>query len=270
MFCALGVCVGGARSHPAAGLLFLDEPTSGLDSTTAHHLIGTLKALCVRGRTVVCTIHQPRSDIFAQFDTLMLLARGQLVYFGAGEALVPYLRARGYPCPKYTNPADYASTRGVRVCLCSHTCGCCVVDLITVDTRTPTAEKRSLARVTQLVTSFAQASTLTDARSASSTDTHTPTHTPLLPAIEHTSLPSPSPLYQFWILYRRASQNVIRDRLSFLSKLVYSLFVALLFGAISYNLGRDQVGVQDRIGTLNIMLSLTPFMAILACIVQCA
>jgi ABC-type multidrug transport system ATPase subunit len=50
------------------GVLFLDEPTSGLDSTTAHNVVDTLLKLARRNRTVICTIHQPRSDIFAMFD----------------------------------------------------------------------------------------------------------------------------------------------------------------------------------------------------------
>lgn len=53
------------------GLLFLDEPTSGLDSTTANNIVGILLNLARRGRTVVCTIHQPRSAIFYMFDQVL-------------------------------------------------------------------------------------------------------------------------------------------------------------------------------------------------------
>ena len=41
-------------------ILFLDEPTSGLDAFTALNLIHTLQLLAKSGRTVICTIHQPR------------------------------------------------------------------------------------------------------------------------------------------------------------------------------------------------------------------
>ena len=57
------------------GLLFLDEPTSGLDSNTANNIMGMLLALSRRGRTVMCTIHQPRSAIFYMFDHIMLLSK---------------------------------------------------------------------------------------------------------------------------------------------------------------------------------------------------
>lgn len=61
---------------PAA--IFLDEPTSGLDSFQAQNVMGALRDLARNGRTVVCTIHQPRSSIFAMFDQLMLLTDGRL------------------------------------------------------------------------------------------------------------------------------------------------------------------------------------------------
>ncbi|KAI9250829.1 P-loop containing nucleoside triphosphate hydrolase protein [Helicostylum pulchrum] len=55
-------------------LLFLDEPTSGLDAYNAGVVMECLKKLAHEGkRTVVVTIHQPRSNIFKMFDSLMLL-----------------------------------------------------------------------------------------------------------------------------------------------------------------------------------------------------
>lgn len=45
-------------------ILVLDEPTTGLDSFTAHALLETLQNLARRGRAVVLSIHQPRSDAF--------------------------------------------------------------------------------------------------------------------------------------------------------------------------------------------------------------
>ena len=50
--------------NPAA--IFLDEPTSGLDSFQAQNVMGALRDLARYGRSVVCTIHQPRSSIFGR------------------------------------------------------------------------------------------------------------------------------------------------------------------------------------------------------------
>lgn len=61
-------------------LLFLDEPTSGLDAYNAGVVMECLKKLAHEGkRTVIVTIHQPRSNIFKMFDSLMLLSSGQTV-----------------------------------------------------------------------------------------------------------------------------------------------------------------------------------------------
>jgi len=57
-------------------VLLLDEPTSGLDAFTAFHICETLQRLAHAGRTVITTIHAPRSDIFTLFDRIMLLTQG--------------------------------------------------------------------------------------------------------------------------------------------------------------------------------------------------
>lgn len=89
-------------------LLFLDEPTSGLDSSTALSVMMTLKHLASTGEcTVVTTIHQPSSKIFATFDNLMLMKKGDIVYQGNAVRALDYFEKLGFPCPAYTNPADH-------------------------------------------------------------------------------------------------------------------------------------------------------------------
>jgi ABC-type multidrug transport system ATPase subunit len=59
-----------------------DEPTSGLDSFMAQAIIECLKNLARQGKTVICTIHQPSSNVFQLFDKLYLLAEGRLAFSG--------------------------------------------------------------------------------------------------------------------------------------------------------------------------------------------
>lgn len=79
-------------------------------------------------RTVIFTIHQPRSNIVALFDQLVLLAKGKLVYSGALSECQAYFAGIGQPCPPGFNIADYLSA-------CLHipdkfkTCSQCTVDL---------------------------------------------------------------------------------------------------------------------------------------------
>lgn len=64
-------------------LLFIDEPTSGLSSTDSENVIALLKEQALKGKLVISTIHQPSSDLFKQFDHLIVLDRGGYpVYWG--------------------------------------------------------------------------------------------------------------------------------------------------------------------------------------------
>ena len=69
-------------------LLFLDEPTSGLDSASAFFVVQTLRNVARDGRTVISSIHQPSSEVFALFDDLFLLSGGETVYFGEAKMAV--------------------------------------------------------------------------------------------------------------------------------------------------------------------------------------
>ena len=51
-----------ARSNPS--FLLLDEPTSGLDAFQAQNVMESLWVLASNGRTVISTIHPPRSSIY--------------------------------------------------------------------------------------------------------------------------------------------------------------------------------------------------------------
>ncbi|KAL7131980.1 hypothetical protein ABFS83_12G041400 [Erythranthe nasuta] len=64
-------------------IIFMDEPTSGLDARAAAIVMRTVRNTVNTGRTVVCTIHQPSIDIFESFDELLLMKRGgQEIYVG--------------------------------------------------------------------------------------------------------------------------------------------------------------------------------------------
>ena len=89
-------------------ILFLDEPTSGLDAYNAFNVIECLVTLVkTYNRTVVFTIHQPRSNIVALFDQLILLAEGRVVYSGPYQRCQSYFDSIGYACPPGFNIADY-------------------------------------------------------------------------------------------------------------------------------------------------------------------
>lgn len=65
--------------------MFCDEPTSGLDSFMALNVVQVLKTMAQTGKTVICTIHQPSSELYALFDKLLLLAEGKVAFMGTPE-----------------------------------------------------------------------------------------------------------------------------------------------------------------------------------------
>ena len=105
----------GERKRTAVGcelvvdpaLVLLDEPTSGLDSYTAYELVENLRAISSQGRSVVTTIHQPRSEIFDLFDDVVFLASGSIIYQGPAKKVREFFASAGFVCPDKHNPADF-------------------------------------------------------------------------------------------------------------------------------------------------------------------
>ncbi len=84
---------------------------TGLDSATSLGLIVTLKNLAQSGHTVVTTIHQPSSSMFAMLDNVLLLAEGGwVVYHGPTSQVVDYFASLGLYSPPHYNPADFMCT----------------------------------------------------------------------------------------------------------------------------------------------------------------
>ncbi|HYG01990.1 MAG TPA: ATP-binding cassette domain-containing protein [Chryseosolibacter sp.] len=92
---------GGQRKRLNIGLellrepavLFVDEPTSGLSSRDSENIMDLLKELALRGKMVFVVIHQPSSDIFKMFDTLVITdAGGFQIYYGNPIDAVVYFR----------------------------------------------------------------------------------------------------------------------------------------------------------------------------------
>jgi ABC transport system ATP-binding/permease protein len=92
---------GGQRKRLNIGLellreptvLFVDEPTSGLSSRDSENIMDLLKELALRGKMVFVVIHQPSSDIFKLFDTLIILDVGGFqIYYGNPVESISYFQ----------------------------------------------------------------------------------------------------------------------------------------------------------------------------------
>lgn len=215
---------GGERRRAAIGLelvtdpslIFLDEPTTGLDSFNALNVMASLRQLAKNGRTIVTTIHQPRSSIFHLFDKLCLIAEGRTVYFGPAADVVDYFRNLGFTTPENFNVADFA------------------IDVLSIDPRTQEKEKKSVARVQYVTDHYHQN---VEPRVLSSAGDYNEGH-----AVEESAIArrqSNSILKEFSILARRTVLLMSRERQLNIIRLSQTLFFAVLLGLIWLNSGRE-------------------------------
>jgi len=88
--------------------LFLDEPTSGLDAVSAFKVCEHIKEVAhTHNLAAFMTIHQPNTKIYNTFHKLMLLCKGEVVYFGPSGAAEDFFEKLGYKLPPKTNISDY-------------------------------------------------------------------------------------------------------------------------------------------------------------------
>lgn len=88
-------------------IMFCDEPTTGLDSFSALSVIKSLKSLTSQSmnrcegvgiesddrlwfpsrlsKTIICSIHQPTSEVYHCFTHIILMARGRIIFQGTAN-----------------------------------------------------------------------------------------------------------------------------------------------------------------------------------------
>jgi len=76
-------------------ILFLDEPTSGLSSRDSENIMDLLKELTLKGKLIFVVIHQPSSNIYKMFDSMLILDNGgYLIYDGAPVDAITYFKSQ--------------------------------------------------------------------------------------------------------------------------------------------------------------------------------
>ncbi|KAL6062120.1 ABC2 type transporter superfamily protein [Balamuthia mandrillaris] len=55
----------------------------------------------------MCALRQPSYEILSLFDNVIIMAAGEIAYFGPLKRSLSYFRALGYECPPNINPADF-------------------------------------------------------------------------------------------------------------------------------------------------------------------
>lgn len=202
-------------------LLFLDEPTTGLDSFNALNVMQTLRLLASSGRTVISTIHQPRSSIFSLFDQLLLLSEGRVMYHGPASDAVPYFDSLNFRSPTRFNPADF------------------FLDLLTIDLRSPHKEAITRARISFIGDNFDASAPppppptaptdVTEGVSEYVDDVHEPQNRRF----------QNSWLTELAVLTGRSVRLAMRQRMAIKVRFFQVLFFSVLLGLLWLNNGQD-------------------------------
>lgn len=238
-------CSGGEKRRTSLGVqmlanpsvLFLDEVTTGLDATSAFQLVQTLKALTKQGRTIIVTIHQPRSEIWGLFDRILLLSGGSPLYSGPVSECLPHFESLGYTLPAFVNPAEH------------------LIDIAAVDIRSLELEVTSSARVDVMKQAWRrvserQVSLLLDPHSSVQLESQILTVHAQQSALSR----------QIRVLTARTWKVTLRDPLGVASSLVEATVLGVLMGWIFLSLDGTLSGIRSREGALYTAASLQGYL----------
>ncbi|KAF2007920.1 ABC transporter-like protein [Amniculicola lignicola CBS 123094] len=241
-------CSGGEKRRTSIGvqllsnpsLLWLDEPTTGLDSTSAFQVVKTLQNLARKGRTIIVTIHQPRSEIWSLFDNIILLTKGSAAYAGSAKDCLPYFAGLGFDLPPYVNPAEY------------------LIDVVSIDNRSAEAEAAAQARVDRITSAWKERSEKVVINSDSYQSKALVAQGSKIVFSKHTSL-----IQQIQVLTRRTWIVTIRDPMGVLGSLVEAIAMAVVMGWIFVQLDGSQSGIRSRQGALYTAAALQGYLILL-------
>ena len=191
-------------------LVILDEPTSGLDSYSAQSLMDVLKRIADAGATVIVTIHQPPPPVVRKIDNLLLLLGGKILYDGPmGAKVEEAFGSRGYPKPDDYNISDWILQ---------------VAQTNTIDELRGNGFFKDDDKLAKTERASRKFSTITVSAHSDGKATVT----------EHVGL-----VVQTRLLFDRAIKQLVRDKLSFVIRIVVNLAFGLLYGSIFLSVGRS-------------------------------
>jgi len=219
-------------------LLCLALTQAGLDAHSAYQVVQTLKRLAQHGRTVIISIHTPRSEIAGLFDNVILLSAGTALYSGPAADSLPHFARCGHVMPAFSNPAEF------------------MIDLAAIDNRDPELERMSLARTEQLREAWQQCSDVIDNETQKQiVEEPAESHQPELRSVGF--------VRQVHVLTRRGVKVSLRDPLSVASMILEAIIMSFVSGWIFYQLPKDLAGIKSRQGALYAAFGLQTYLLLL-------
>ncbi|KAL2223218.1 P-loop containing nucleoside triphosphate hydrolase protein [Thermoascus aurantiacus ATCC 26904] len=243
-------CSGGEKRRTSIGVqmlsnpsvLFCDEPTTGLDATSAFQIVRTLKRLAQTGRTVIISIHAPRSEIWNLFDNIVLLSHGSVLYSGPVSDSLAHFAQCGYTIPPFVNPAEF------------------LIDLAAIDNRSDELEAASRARVEFLKSAWKSRS---EKEGDNEKELGSVNQTPESRGSDLAITKGVPFRRQFRVLTARTFITTIRDPLGVAGSLLEAVGMAVINGWIFVNLDESLAGIRSRQGSLYTASSLNGYLILL-------
>lgn len=213
-------------SNPA--VLFLDEPTSGLDSFQSQAVMEAMKNMSLNNRLVISVIHQPRSSIYDMFDKLLLLSEGHAMYLGNADDACKYFESKGFPAPRFFNPADF------------------FLDILSPDARTSELDEATCQRIADLSHQWnitVDLDKLLSTKGAGLDSEQVPEYHLTLQRF----------IRNFKMLFWRSWSETARNRAAFITRIILSTIFSCIIGGMYNNLSKDQTSIYNREGMLFII-----------------
>ncbi|WEW60487.1 hypothetical protein PRK78_005974 [Emydomyces testavorans] len=244
-------CSGGEKRRTSIGVqmlsnpsvLFCDEPTTGLDATSAFQVVQTLKRLSQDGRTVIASIHAPRSEIWRLFDRVILLSRGSVLYSGPVDLVLDYFEECGHTLPPFVNPAEF------------------LIDLAAYDNRSEQSEFLSQTRVERLKRTWREKSSNPSWDEKASIDRKR-----LSADVAYQQILLQKNVtfgQQFRVLTSRTVKMTLRDPMGMTASLFEAIGMAVLNGWVYLRLDHSLAGIRSRQGSLYTASSLNGYLILL-------
>ncbi|CAL1533117.1 unnamed protein product [Lymnaea stagnalis] len=221
-------------------IFFCDEPTSSLDTFMAQSIVHTLQRMAARGRAILCTIHQPSSELFALFNQVLLLSEGRVAFMGTSKECIDFFNRMRYPCPSNFNPSDHY-----------------ILTLAIVPGREDEARARTKAICDGFMDS-PQARYIKEQIETQKREVDLSDHI-LMNEVTGESRYSSSLMVQVVNLFWRSWTSQYRDDMLFGVRIMQTVVMALVLGLVYLQLDVDQKGVMNINGALFLLLTNVSF-----------
>jgi hypothetical protein len=150
--------------------------------------------------------------------------------------VLTYFDEQGFPCPAHVNPADY------------------LIDISTVDTRTPESEEESNTRVSSLVQAWKRSALTSSAG---------PPASPTAPPEAPIKSPGVSLFRQTWYLTTRNFWITIRDPYGLGGFLFEGIFIGVFVGWIFLKIPPTLTGIRSMQGFIYTVIGLQGYLLLL-------